>query len=110
MIEQMEEEGVVGPQEGTKPREVYVSAIGPKMSEPRTSRKRRAISAAWWSVSSSCCWGGPRPRRRAVRTEQPPGCAEELALRIQEYYEGVRDLRADFSQSSRNVVLGDRAR
>jgi S-DNA-T family DNA segregation ATPase FtsK/SpoIIIE len=28
MIEQMEEEGVVGPQEGTKPREVYVHAIG----------------------------------------------------------------------------------
>ncbi len=28
MIEQMEEEGVVGPQEGTKPREVYVDAIG----------------------------------------------------------------------------------
>ena len=27
MIEQMENEGVVGPQEGTKPREVYVSAI-----------------------------------------------------------------------------------
>ncbi len=27
MIEQMEEEGVVGPQEGTRPREVYVQAI-----------------------------------------------------------------------------------
>jgi S-DNA-T family DNA segregation ATPase FtsK/SpoIIIE len=27
MIEQMEEEGVVGPQEGTKPREVYLDAI-----------------------------------------------------------------------------------
>jgi S-DNA-T family DNA segregation ATPase FtsK/SpoIIIE len=27
MIEQMENEGVVGPQEGTKPREVFVSAI-----------------------------------------------------------------------------------
>ena len=29
MIEQMENEGVVGPQEGTRPREVYVSAIEP---------------------------------------------------------------------------------
>ena len=29
MIEQMENEGVIGPQEGTKPREVYVSAIEP---------------------------------------------------------------------------------
>jgi S-DNA-T family DNA segregation ATPase FtsK/SpoIIIE len=29
MIEQMENEGVVGPQEGTKPREVYVSSIEP---------------------------------------------------------------------------------
>jgi S-DNA-T family DNA segregation ATPase FtsK/SpoIIIE len=28
MIEQMEAEGVVGPQEGTRPREVYVSPIG----------------------------------------------------------------------------------
>ena len=27
MVEQMENEGVVGPQEGTKSREVYVSAI-----------------------------------------------------------------------------------
>ena len=27
MVEHMENEGVVGPQEGTKPREVYVSAI-----------------------------------------------------------------------------------
>ena len=27
MVEQMENEGVVGPQEGTKPREVYVSAL-----------------------------------------------------------------------------------
>ena len=29
MIEQMEAEGVVGPQIGTKPRDVYVSAIEP---------------------------------------------------------------------------------
>jgi S-DNA-T family DNA segregation ATPase FtsK/SpoIIIE len=29
MIEQMENDGVVGPQEGTKPREVYVSSIEP---------------------------------------------------------------------------------
>jgi S-DNA-T family DNA segregation ATPase FtsK/SpoIIIE len=28
MIEQMEEEGVVGPQEGTRPRDVYVQSIG----------------------------------------------------------------------------------
>ena len=28
MVEQMEDEGVVGPQEGTKPREVYVRPIG----------------------------------------------------------------------------------
>jgi S-DNA-T family DNA segregation ATPase FtsK/SpoIIIE len=29
MVEQMEAEGVVGPQEGTKPREVYVSSLDP---------------------------------------------------------------------------------
>ena len=29
MVEQMENEGVVGPQEGTKPREVFVSPIEP---------------------------------------------------------------------------------
>jgi S-DNA-T family DNA segregation ATPase FtsK/SpoIIIE len=28
MVEQMESEGVVGPQEGTKPRDVYVRPIG----------------------------------------------------------------------------------
>ena len=29
MIEQMENDGIVGPQEGTKPREVFVSSIQP---------------------------------------------------------------------------------
>jgi DNA segregation ATPase FtsK/SpoIIIE-like protein len=29
MVEQMEAEGVVGPQVGTRPREVYVSAVEP---------------------------------------------------------------------------------
>ena len=29
MIEQMEQQGIVGPQEGTKPREVFVSSILP---------------------------------------------------------------------------------
>jgi S-DNA-T family DNA segregation ATPase FtsK/SpoIIIE len=29
MIEQMEEDGIVGPQMGTKPREVFVSALEP---------------------------------------------------------------------------------
>jgi S-DNA-T family DNA segregation ATPase FtsK/SpoIIIE len=29
MIEQMEAEGIVGPQEGTKPRDVHVSALEP---------------------------------------------------------------------------------
>ncbi len=29
MIEQMENEGAIGPQEGTRPREVYISAIEP---------------------------------------------------------------------------------
>jgi S-DNA-T family DNA segregation ATPase FtsK/SpoIIIE len=29
MIEHMEKDGIVGPQEGTKPREVFVSSIQP---------------------------------------------------------------------------------
>ena len=29
MIEQMELDGIVGPQEGTKPREVFISSIQP---------------------------------------------------------------------------------
>ena len=29
MIEQMENDGIVGPQEGTKPREVFISSIQP---------------------------------------------------------------------------------
>ena len=36
MIEQMENQGIVGPQEGTKPREVFVSSI-----EPSQQRQRR---------------------------------------------------------------------
>jgi outer membrane lipoprotein carrier protein len=38
---------------------------------------------------------------------ESPGCAEEVALRVQEHYDGVRDLQAEFSQSTRNAVLGE---
>ena len=33
MIEEMEQQGVIGPQEGTKPREVFVRPIGADMVE-----------------------------------------------------------------------------
>ena len=36
-------------------------------------------------------------------------CAEEVARRVQERYESVRDLRAAFSQTSQSVLFGDGA-
>jgi len=38
--------------------------------------------------------------------EPSRGCAEQVALRVQRHYDGVRDLRAEFSQSTRSVMMG----
>ena len=76
------------------------------MSERRTSRRRRAISGVGVVAAVLLLLGGAETASAGGEAEQPPGCAEEVALRIQGYYEGVRDLHADFSQSSRNVALG----
>jgi outer membrane lipoprotein carrier protein len=50
--------------------------------------------------------GGAEAASAGGEAEPPPECAEEVALRVQRYYEGVQDLSADFSQSSRSVALG----
>jgi len=76
------------------------------MSERRTSRRRRVISGVRVVGAVLLLLGGAETASTGGEVEPPPGCAEEVALRIQGYYEGVRDLRADFSQSSRSVALG----
>jgi outer membrane lipoprotein carrier protein len=52
------------------------------------------------------------PAARAADPQPPAGdaatrCAEEVASRVQQHYDGVRDLSADFEQTSRVASLGD---
>jgi outer membrane lipoprotein carrier protein len=51
------------------------------------------------------------PSGAQADAEGPPGrsCAEEIALRVEGHYESVRDLTADFVQTSRVVSLGQDA-
>jgi len=42
----------------------------------------------------------------ASRGSAPEGCAEALARRVQRRYEDIRDLEADFEQTTRSVTLG----
>jgi S-DNA-T family DNA segregation ATPase FtsK/SpoIIIE len=74
MIEQMEADGIVGPQEGTKPREVYVSAIEPGMAPgaPRPS-EGCAPQACSPAVSSRCC-SSPLRRRAGRRPRSRTAC------------------------------------
>jgi outer membrane lipoprotein carrier protein len=53
--------------------------------------------------------GGSAAATAGGEAEQPPSCAEEVALRIQKHYEGVRDLSAEFFQSTQSVLLGSLA-
>ena len=77
------------------------------MSETRTRRKRRATSTAWVVGVALLLLGGPAAASPGGEEEKSPSCAEELVLRVQRHYDGVRDLQAEFSQSTQNAVLGD---
>lgn len=77
------------------------------MSEIRTPRTHRAMSAAWVVGVALLLVGGPAAASAGGEEEKSPSCAEEVALRVQGHYEGVRDLQAEFSQSTHNAVLGD---
>jgi len=50
--------------------------------------------------------GGSANAGAGGEEEQQPRCAEEVALRVQKHYDGVRDLSAEFSQSTQSVILG----
>jgi outer membrane lipoprotein carrier protein len=69
-------------------------------------RKRPALFSTGIAAAALLLLGGPATAPAGGEPEQPPGCAEEVALRVQEHYEGVRDLSAEFSQTTRNAVLG----
>jgi outer membrane lipoprotein carrier protein len=77
------------------------------MSKGRSPRGRRSLSAAWVAGVATLLLGGPAAASAGGEEEKPAGCAEEVALRVQEHYDGVVDLQAEFSQSTRNAVLGD---
>ncbi len=65
------------------------------------------MSAAWVVGVALLLVGGPAAASAGGEEEKSPSCAEEVALRVQGHYEGVRDLQAEFSQSTHNAVLGD---
>ena len=77
------------------------------MSESRTLRRRRTRSVARVIGVALLLAGGPAAASAGGEEEESPGCAEEVALQVQRHYEGVRDLQAEFSQSTHNAVLGD---
>jgi outer membrane lipoprotein carrier protein len=64
------------------------------------------MSAAGVVGAALLLLGGSAAATAGGEAEQPPSCAEEVALRIQKHYEGVRDLSAEFSQSTQSVLLG----
>jgi len=77
------------------------------MSDARAHRKLRAICAAGAVGFALLLGGGVAAAPPAGEPEQAPGCAEEVARRVQRHYEGVRDLSAEFSQSTRSAVWGE---
>ena len=52
---------------------------------------------------------GPGHARSDTADAPKRSCAEEIALRVQGHYESVRDLSADFVQTSRMASLGQEA-
>jgi len=60
----------------------------------------------WLVGAALLLLGGPPVDSAGGEAEGPPDCAEEVARSVQRHYEGVRDLSADFSQTTRSVVLG----
>ena len=106
---------MVGPQEGTKPRDVYVRPIGASIIRPRVASQTncglfarcgspgwRAGSARWASPPPS----RPPPRGRAAVAPATQACITRAVAAIQKRYEAVRDLSADFVQTTRAVALG----
>jgi outer membrane lipoprotein carrier protein len=70
---------------------------------------RRRTKFTWLVGAALLLLGGPATASAGGEAEQPTDCAEEAALRIQAYYQGVRDLSAEFSQSTQNVLSGSLA-
>ena len=69
-------------------------------------RKRSVIFTTGIAAAAFLLLGGPAAASAGGESKQPSTCAEEVALRIQRHYDGVRDLSAEFSQTTRNAVLG----
>lgn len=77
------------------------------MSEIRRPREHQPRPRVWLIGVALLLLGAPAAASDGGEEEKSRGCAEEVALRVQRQYEGVRDLQAEFSQSTHNAVLGD---
>lgn len=75
------------------------------MSEFAGARRRRRRARGLGLLAAAMLpLGGPA--LAGGEEEASASCAEEVALSVQRHYEGVRDLSAEFSQTTRNVALG----
>jgi outer membrane lipoprotein carrier protein len=69
-------------------------------------RRRPAIFSPGIAAAVLLLLGGPAAASAGGESEQTADCAEQVALRVQRHYDGVRDLSAEFSQTTHNAVLG----
>jgi outer membrane lipoprotein carrier protein len=67
-----------------------------------------ATSAAFAGATSAAFAGSTAAGQPAPSQPAPPapGCGAEVAARVQLRYDGIRSLRARFTQTSRNVAFG----
>jgi len=104
IVEHMEHEGVVGPQIGTKPREVFISALDLESNRRARSpsesgmisRHRRAAALLITALAAV----GPRATaaEKAATKANADRCGDRAATAVQKHYEGVRDVSARFEQ------------
>ena len=94
MIEQMEREGVVGPQDGMRPREVFVRPA-------RRGRRCREARAREPSLGAGLDRSAAERRGARADGERRRGdCARrESPARVQARYDGMRELDARFVQT-----------
>lgn len=73
-------------------------------------RRRHLLAVAAFlaglASGGSAAGGDPETPQPTAEPGSPEGCAEGVAARVQAYYDGVRDLRAGFRQSTRSAVFG----
>jgi outer membrane lipoprotein carrier protein len=76
------------------------------MLEFAKARRRRWATRLALAAAVLLSLDGSVLARAGGEADASDACAEDVALRVQQHYDGVRDLSAEFSQTTRNVALG----